>query len=67
MRQTEKCSAYDYALVEAARVTLRKPNALICVCVHCRAQAKVPAEMKHSSRCCFNQGAAKAPVTKGQQ
>lgn len=54
MRDSSKCSAYDYALVEAARTRLRKPNSLICVCVHCRAQAKLPQDLKHQPTCCFH-------------
>ena len=48
------CSPYDYALVEAARISLVKPNSLICICVHCRVQARLPADMKHKAACCFN-------------
>lgn len=48
-----KCDPYDYSLTEAARIRLVKPNALICICVHCRAQARLPADMRHSPHCCF--------------
>jgi hypothetical protein len=46
-----KCSRYDYALTEAARVALRRGNAIICKCVHCRQQGKT--SIQHTAGCCF--------------
>lgn len=51
-RRADRCSRYDYALVEAARVALHRGNTIICTCVHCRCQGTT--HIAHSATCCFH-------------
>lgn len=49
----EKCSVYDYSLTASARNALKVGFKFICICVHCRGQAKTEADIQHTKECCF--------------
>lgn len=52
--ENEKCSVWDAALKYGAGTMLKRGNAVICVCVHCRAQGRTPGELQHTPTCCFS-------------